>query len=189
MVRSEHSGLPSCQIWLLKNIWNWRFLAGCRNRINTYTSLSWNSVVGSRFDVLVLRSVYVYRLLLTVILLLLFYRYFHSFFRHLKFEVTFFINFAIVWCDFTNIIHIITNSLSTSFTKWSNTLKQFVGKLPTNCLCVFDYFVGLARKGLIYITNITQSVFLHLHFSKYFSSVFFTFYKKLINAWTKLLTY
>ena len=34
------------------------------------------------------------------------------------------------------------------FTKWSNTLKQFVGNLPTNCLSVFDHFVGLALKGL-----------------------------------------
>ena len=30
----------------------------------------------------------------------------------------------------------------------SNTLKQFVGKLPTNCLSVFDYVVKLALKGL-----------------------------------------
>ena len=35
-----------------------------------------------------------------------------------------------------------------NFTKWSNTLKQFVGKLPMNCLRVFDHFVGLALKGL-----------------------------------------
>ena len=34
------------------------------------------------------------------------------------------------------------NPLSTNPTKWSNTLKQFVGKLG-----VFDHFVGLARKG------------------------------------------
>ena len=40
------------------------------------------------------------------------------------------------------------NPLSTNFTKWSNTLKQFVGKLPTNCLGVFDHFVGSALKGL-----------------------------------------
>ena len=40
-------------------------------------------------------------------------------------------------------------SLSVDFTKWSNTLKQFVGKLPTNCLSVFDYFVGLALKELL----------------------------------------
>ena len=42
------------------------------------------------------------------------------------------------------------NPLSTNPTKRSNTLKQFVGKLPTNCLSVFDHFVGLALKGLIY---------------------------------------
>ena len=33
-------------------------------------------------------------------------------------------------------------------TKWSNTPKQFVGNLPTSCVCVFDYFVKLALKGL-----------------------------------------
>ena len=38
--------------------------------------------------------------------------------------------------------------LSTDPTKQSNTLKQFVGKLSTNCLGVFDYFVKLAFKGL-----------------------------------------
>ena len=40
------------------------------------------------------------------------------------------------------------NPLSAKPTKWSNTLKQFVGKLTTNCLSVFDHFVGLALKGL-----------------------------------------
>ena len=29
-------------------------------------------------------------------------------------------------------------------------LKQFVGKLPTNCLSVFDDFVGLTLKGFIF---------------------------------------
>ena len=33
-------------------------------------------------------------------------------------------------------------------TKWSNTLKQFVGKLPKNSLSVFDHFVELALKEL-----------------------------------------
>ena len=42
----------------------------------------------------------------------------------------------------------VLNPLNTKFTKWSNTLKQFVSKLPTNCLSVFDHFVGLAFKGL-----------------------------------------
>ena len=27
--------------------------------------------------------------------------------------------------------------------KWSDTLKQFVGKLPRNCLTMFDHFVWL----------------------------------------------
>ena len=40
------------------------------------------------------------------------------------------------------------NPLSTNLTKWSHMLKQFVGKLPTNCLNVFDHFVGLALKEL-----------------------------------------
>ena len=40
------------------------------------------------------------------------------------------------------------NPLSANSTKWSNTLKQLVRKLPTNCLSVFDHFMGLALKGL-----------------------------------------
>ena len=40
------------------------------------------------------------------------------------------------------------NPLSANITKWSNTLKQFVGILPTNCLSVFDHFLGLVLKGL-----------------------------------------
>ena len=47
------------------------------------------------------------------------------------------------------------NSLSASFTKWSNTLKQFVAKLPTNCLSVFDNFLGLALKRLIIVMLIS----------------------------------
>ena len=38
--------------------------------------------------------------------------------------------------------------LSANPTKWSNTLKQFVRNLPTNCLSVFDHFMNLALKGL-----------------------------------------
>ena len=44
---------------------------------------------------------------------------------------------------------VILNPLSANFTKWSNTLKQFVGKLPTNCLSVLDHFVRLTLKALI----------------------------------------
>ena len=41
------------------------------------------------------------------------------------------------------------NLLSANPTKWPNTLTQFVGNLPTNCLGVFDHFVGLAVKNKI----------------------------------------
>ena len=40
------------------------------------------------------------------------------------------------------------NPFSVDFTKWWNTFKQFVGNLPTNCLSVSDYFVGLAPKRI-----------------------------------------
>ena len=53
------------------------------------------------------------------------------------------------------------NSLSASLTKWSNRLKQFVGKWPTNCLSMFHHFVGLALKGL---TEITAAKYHHAFF-------------------------
>ena len=40
------------------------------------------------------------------------------------------------------------NPLNANPTKWSDTLKQFVSNLPTNCLSVFYHFVILALKGL-----------------------------------------
>ena len=40
------------------------------------------------------------------------------------------------------------NPLSAKPTKWSITQKQFVSKLLTNCLSLFDHFVGLVLKGL-----------------------------------------
>ena len=40
------------------------------------------------------------------------------------------------------------NPLSANFTKWSNTLKQLVGKLTTNCLSVFGHFMRLPLNGL-----------------------------------------
>ena len=45
------------------------------------------------------------------------------------------------------------NPLSANPTEWLNTLKQFVGNLPTNCWNMFDHFVGLAFKGLINNNN------------------------------------
>ena len=45
----------------------------------------------------------------------------------------------------------VVNPLSANPTKWSNTLRQFVGRLLTNCFSVFDHFVGLALNGLIVV--------------------------------------
>ena len=63
------------------------------------------------------------------------------------------------------------NPLSANFTRWSDTLKQFVGKLPTNCLSkwfvcklptsffsVFDHFVGSTLKGLSTCRTITGAM-------------------------------
>ena len=41
------------------------------------------------------------------------------------------------------------NPLNANPEKWSNTLKQIVGNLPTICLSVFDHFMNLALKWLI----------------------------------------
>ena len=43
---------------------------------------------------------------------------------------------------------LLINPLSANPQEWSNTLKQFVGNLPTICLSVFDHFMNLALKGL-----------------------------------------
>ena len=42
----------------------------------------------------------------------------------------------------------VINPLNANPEKWSNTLKQIVGNLPTIRLSVFDHFMNLARKGL-----------------------------------------
>ena len=41
------------------------------------------------------------------------------------------------------------NPLRANPEKWSNTLKQIAGNLPTICLSVFDHFMNLALKGLM----------------------------------------
>ena len=45
-------------------------------------------------------------------------------------------------------LFIINIPLSANPEKWSNTLKQIVGNLPTICLSVFDHFINLAFKGI-----------------------------------------
>ena len=54
-------------------------------------------------------------------------------------------------------------------------LKQFVGKLPTNCLSVFDHFVKLALKGLNNIKNRELTLLLpYLEFQETADLVIFT---------------
>ena len=62
------------------------------------------------------------------------------------------------------------NALSANPTKWPNTLKQFVGKLPTNCLSVFGHFVKLALKWLKRISFIWNEF--HLYYQLKFTSAF-----------------
>ena len=57
-----------------------------------------------------------------------------------------------IWAPhLTNSFTGLFNPSSANPTKWPNTLKQFVGKLPTNCLSVFDHFVKSALRGLNYL--------------------------------------
>ena len=58
-------------------------------------------------------------------------------------------------CVFDHFVGLVLNPLSANAIKWSNTLKQFVGKLLTNCLNVFDHFVKLVLKGLRIFTGKT----------------------------------
>ena len=51
------------------------------------------------------------------------------------------------------------NPLSTNPTKWSNILKQFVGKLPMNCLSVFDHFETGAKRVNSTSKHLTRKCF------------------------------
>ena len=50
----------------------------------------------------------------------------------------------------------IFNPLSANPTKWSNTRKQFIENLPTNCFGVFGHFVILVLKGLKSIETVAE---------------------------------
>ena len=56
-------------------------------------------------------------------------------------------------------LELVVRPLSANPAKWSNSLKQFFGKLPTNCLSVFDPFVGLLLKVLICFRILSRDVF------------------------------
>ena len=62
---------------------------------------------------------------------------------------------CIFTCKIIIIIIFYVNPLTVNPTKWSNTL-------PTNCLSVFNHFVGLALKGLKYRYDTVFSTFFSL---------------------------
>ena len=80
------------------------------------------------------------------------------------------------------------NLLSVNPTKWPNILKQLVGNLPTNCLSVFDHFVKLALKDLIFRTILTvYSILLMLimHTKTGFPNLMLVWTGKVNKIWTE----
>ena len=79
---------------------------------------------------------------------------------------------------------------SANFTKWSNTLKQFVGNLPTDCVSVFDRFVGLVLKGLMAPIDITNDQRLNLQIKdenicqSYTRNFIICHYMKSVRIWS-----
>ena len=47
-----------------------------------------------------------------------------------------------------------SNPLNPNPRKWSNTLKHYISKKPTNCLGMFGHFVWLALKGYLHYKSI-----------------------------------
>ena len=65
-------------------------------------------------------------------------------------------HFSLFLCRLHKNFFNLFNPLCANFTKWSNIFKQFVGKLLTNCLSVFDHFMGLVLKGLSLLAVLTR---------------------------------
>ena len=83
-----------------------------------------------------------------------------------------FLEYALINFSFNkNKVTGIFDPLSANATKWSNTLKQFVGCQPTNCWSVFDQFVALALK-LLRSCQTSIMVFLRKQFTVFISLLF-----------------
>ena len=76
------------------------------------------------------------------------------------------------------------NPFSANPAKWSNTLKQFIGKLPTSWLSVFDHFVKLALKGLSHSRGL-EPVLIFAMIMDY--SCHFRYYQKNSFMWSSKL--
>ena len=77
---------------------------------------------------------------------------------------------------------LIINFLSTDPTKSSNTIKQFVGKLPMNYLSVFNHFVKLAL--IIKYFRILEGSYVHLMILTLSSGALFTNFVSLVSFYT-----
>ena len=78
----------------------------------------------------------------------------------------------------------ILNSLSANPTKWSNTLKQFVGKSRRIVLSVFDHFVGLALSGLMKNFIFVPCILFDFKFQYIFiQSILFKSVTYIFNGW------
>ena len=78
----------------------------------------------------------------------------------------------------------ILNSLSANPTKWSNTLKQFVGKSRRIVLSVFDHFVGLALSGLMKNFIYVPCILFDFKFQHIFiQSILFKSVTYIFNGW------
>ena len=65
------------------------------------------------------------------------------------------VNMGLKWNIVTKGVDVL-NPLSVNLTKWSNTLKHSASKLRTNCLSVFDHFVGLVCKRLSHFMSVVS---------------------------------
>ena len=91
------------------------------------------------------------------------------------------------------------NPLSANPTKWSNTLKQFVGNLPPNCLSSYDHFVGFALKELIvwwlktrlsfFLVNLVANNLQLLLKGKYITDTIVGFFEKFLEGDHSFSTY
>ena len=82
------------------------------------------------------------------------------------------------------------NPLIANPIKWPNTLKQFVGNLPTNCLSVFGHFVNLALKGLmlLFVKPYIHKSYIHKLFVLFTSKLILKQIQELFTTVLKAVT-
>ena len=95
--------------------------------------------------------------------------------NYFKIKIAFLVIIIMILVSSFSVLHsaLLFKPLIANPTKWSNTLKQFVGKLPTSCQSVFDHFVKLTLRGLTFpvffsLVNPTLSLFLPLNARLFF---------------------